>query len=157
MNEPADMSTETKTLPETCQHLDDQGEKHAHAEIHNLYGTYEAMATYQAMKQLTGKRPFVLTRAASTGTQRTAALWTGDNSSLWEHLEGAIPMMVNLGLTGYSFIGGDVGGFLEDGHGELLLRWTQLGTFMPLFRNHSSKGTALPRTLALWRRSAWWR
>lgn len=141
MNEPADMSTETKTLPETCQHLDDQGEKHTHAEIHNLYGTYEAMATYQAMKQLTGKRPFVLTRAASTGTQRTAALWTGDNSSLWEHIEGAIPMMVNLGLTGYSFIGGDVGGFLEDGHGELLLRWTQLGTFMPLFRNHSSKGT----------------
>jgi alpha-glucosidase len=60
---------------------------------------------------------------------------------MWEHLEGSIPMLVNLGLTGYTFVGGDVGGFLEDGHGELLLRWTQLGTFMPLFRNHSSKGT----------------
>lgn len=141
MNEPADMGTEDKTIPSDCQHLDDQGQRHSHSEIHNLYGTYEAESTYEAMKRLTKKRPFVLTRAASTGAQRHTALWTGDNSSLWEHLEGSIPMLVNLGLTGYSFVGGDVGGFLENSHGELLLRWTQLGTFMPLFRNHSSKDT----------------
>jgi alpha-glucosidase len=141
MNEPADSSTEDKTIPSDSVHLDDDGAFKTHAEIHNLYATYEAKSTYDAMKTMTNKRPFVLTRAASSGTQRHAALWTGDNSSLWEHLEGAIPMLVNLGLTGYSFIGGDIGGFLENSHGELLVRWTQLGTFMPLFRNHSSKDT----------------
>lgn len=141
MNEPADGSTEDKTIAHDSIHLDDLGVEHSHLEMHNLYATQEAQSTYEALKRLTNKRPFVLTRAASTGAQRHAALWTGDNSSLWEHLEGSIPMLVNLGLTGYSFVGGDVGGFLESGHGELLLRWTQLGTFMPLFRNHSSKDT----------------
>lgn len=143
MNEPADMSTEDKTLPKTCIHLDDEGAAHEHAKIHNLYGNYEAMATYKALKDKTGKRPFVLTRAAYSGAQRHAALWMGDNSSLWEHLESSIPMLVNMGISGYSFVGGDVGGFLDNSNGELLIRWTQLGAFMPLFRNHSSKDTIM--------------
>jgi len=33
------------------------------------------------------ERPFVLTRAAYSGTQRYAATWTGDNSSTWNHLK----------------------------------------------------------------------
>lgn len=143
MNEPADMSTEDKTIPKDCIHLDDEGAAHTHQEIHNLYGNYEAMSTYKALKVKTNKRPFVLTRAAYAGAQRHAALWMGDNSSLWEHLESSIPMMVNMGISGYSFIGADIGGFLDNSNGELLVRWTQLGAFMPLFRNHSSKDTLM--------------
>ena len=91
MNEASDMSTETKTLPETTYHIDDKGGKRLQKEIHNLYGHYEAMATYEGLKKIQKTRPFVLTRSASAGTQRYSALWTGDNSSVWEHLEGEHP------------------------------------------------------------------
>ncbi|WDV47373.1 glycoside hydrolase family 31 protein [Clostridiaceae bacterium M8S5] len=141
MNEIADMSTETKTIPETAYHLDDEQNKHTQKEMHNLYGHYEAKATYEGLKKLQATRPFVLTRAASAGTQKYSALWTGDNSSLWEHLESSIPMLLNLGLSGYTYVGSDVGGFIGDGNGELLTRWSQLGVFYPLFRNHSCINT----------------
>lgn len=142
MNEPADASNDRKTLPEDCIHIDDTGKKRNHGEIHNLYAMLEAEGTYNGLRKIQpNKRPFVLTRAAFAGTQRYAALWTGDNASIWEHMESSIPMFLNLGLSGYSFIGSDVGGFTGDSNGELLSRWTQLGAFTPLFRNHSMKGT----------------
>lgn len=142
MNEPSDFSTETKTLPEDTVHTDDNGNSRTHKEIHNIYAMLEARGTYEGLKKLKpNTRPFVLTRAAFAGTQRYSALWTGDNSSIWEHLESSMAMFMNLGLSGYSFIGGDVGGFTHDSNGELLSRWTQLGAFTPFFRNHSAKGT----------------
>lgn len=39
-----------------------------------------------------GTRPFIFTRDMFAGTQRWAALWTGDNVSNWEHLAMSIPM-----------------------------------------------------------------
>jgi alpha-glucosidase len=142
MNEPSDFTTNTKTLPENCIHRDDEGNEKSHSEVHNLYGLLMAQAAYNGLLKINpDKRPFVLTRAAYAGNQRYSALWTGDNASLWEHMEMAMPMFLNLSLSGYSFIGGDVGGFCNDSNGELLARWTQLGAFMPFFRNHSAKGT----------------
>ncbi|GAA0178845.1 glycoside hydrolase family 31 protein [Clostridium sediminicola] len=137
MNEIADMSTDTKTIPESTYQIDDSGNKYLQKETHNLYGHYQGKATYNGLKNIQGTRPFVLTRSASAGTQRYSALWTGDNTSLWEHMESSIPMLMNLGLSGYTYVGSDVGGFIGDSNGELLTRWTQLGVFYPLFRNHS--------------------
>ena len=142
MNEPADFTTESKTIPEECVHLTDEGKQKSHSEIHNMYGMLEAVGTYEGLRELLpNERPFVLTRAAFAGTQRYSALWTGDNSSIWEHMEMSMPMFMNLGLSGYSFVGADVGGFAKDSEGELLTRWTQLGAFTPLFRNHSANDT----------------
>lgn len=142
MNEPADFKHESKTIPTDTIHIDDNGIIKEHKEIHNLYAMYEAYAAYEGLlNQRPEKRPFILTRAAFAGTQRYSALWTGDNHSIWEHMEASIPMFINLGLSGYSFIGSDVGGFAGNSNGELLARWTQLGTFTPLFRNHSAKDT----------------
>lgn len=138
MNEASDFSTSTKTIPETAYQIDDRGEKRYQKETHNVYGHYEAISTYQGLKKAQGTRPFVLTRAASAGTQRYSALWTGDNSSIWEHMESSIPMLLNLGLSGYSYVGSDIGGFLDDGDKELFARWIQLGIFYPLCRNHST-------------------
>ena len=50
----------------------------------------------------------------------------------------SIPMCLNMGLSGLPFVGADVGGFQSDTNAELLTRWTQLGTFVPFFRNHSA-------------------
>ncbi|WP_224248533.1 glycoside hydrolase family 31 protein [Hyalangium gracile] len=128
---------EGPTLPHDARHGDKR-----HLEVHNVYALGMARAAYEGLRELAPeKRPFVLTRAGSAGIQRYAAVWTGDNSSYWAHLELSISMMLGLGLSGVAFTGADVPGFLGRASGEMLVRWTQLGTFYPLLRNHSAKGT----------------
>ncbi len=106
--------------------------------VHNAYGTAMAETTVRAFaKYAPQKRPFVLTRAASFGAQRYAALWTGDNTSWWEHLRQMIPMLLNLGLSGFSFVGSDVGGFQQNANAELYTRWMAAACLMPFFRAHS--------------------
>lgn len=138
MNEPS-VFNETKTMDDQVVH---DGWK-THRQVHNIYGMMMTEATYNGLKkQLKGKRPFVLTRAGFSGIHRYAAVWTGDNRSFWEHLELSLPMCLNLGLSAVAFCGADVGGFAHDAHGELLVRWTQVGAFFPYFRNHCAIGFA---------------
>ncbi|MCO7176036.1 glycoside hydrolase family 31 protein [Sporolactobacillus kofuensis] len=134
MNEPASFNG---PLPDDVAFHND-GIQTDHREIHNVYGHYMSKATYEGLKKATGKRPFVITRACYAGTQKYSTVWTGDNQSLWEHLRMSLPMLMNLGLSGIAFCGTDVGGFGFDCTPELLARWMQVGTFTPLFRNHSS-------------------
>lgn len=133
MNEPSVFDTPTKTMPEDIIH----GDGLIHKEFHNLYGMMMDIGTYGGIRKYE-KRPFLLTRSAFAGIQRYSALWTGDNMSLWEHLKLSIPMNCSLGLSGVCFTGSDVGGFAGNCSGELLARWTELGAFLPLFRNHSA-------------------
>lgn len=109
-----------------------------HKQIHNLYGHFMAKATFEGVQEYTGKRPFILTRACFSGTQKYAAVWTGDNHSLWAHLQMSIPQLCNLGLSGFPFVGCDVGGYGSDVTKELLVRWYQVGCFYPFFRNHNT-------------------
>ncbi|MGL5383851.1 MAG: TIM-barrel domain-containing protein, partial [Culicoidibacterales bacterium] len=134
MNEPASFEGE---LPLDVQFQND-GRPTTHAEIHNVYGHLMSQATYEGLKAATNKRPFVITRGAYAGSQRYTTFWTGDNHSFWEHLRLAIPQQLNLGLSGFALVGTDVGGFGSDTTAELLVRWSQVGAFSPLFRNHSS-------------------
>jgi alpha-glucosidase len=141
MNEPA-VFNETKTMDVDVMHRND-GEPATHKELHNVYGLLMGKATYEGLlKQLNGKRPFLLTRAGYAGIQRYGAIWTGDNRSFWEHLQMSLPMVMNLGLSGVAFAGCDVGGFAHDTNAELLTRWVQVGAFTPYFRNHSAIGFA---------------
>lgn len=136
MNEPS-VFNESKTMDLDVVHAND-GRPATHRELHNLYGYDMSGATYEGLRRhLGGRRPFVLTRAGYAGIQRHAAVWTGDNRSFWEHLEMSVAMCLNLGLSGVALCGADVGGFAHDSNGELLARWTQLGAFLPFFRNHS--------------------
>lgn len=137
MNEPTVRKTPGLTLP-----LDARLGGRTHLEVHNVYGLCHTRATWEGLRALRPEeRPFVLTRSGFAGIQRYAAVWTGDNSSWWEHLEGSIPLLLNLGLSGVPFIGSDVGGFHGNAEGELLARWTQLGAFYPFMRNHSIRGS----------------
>ena len=127
---------------ERMVHRTDDGKDVAHEKVHNLYALYEARATEKAFrKEDSEKRSFILTRAGFPGIQKHAAKWTGDNSSTWEHMKMSISMSLNLGLSGVSFVGSDVGGFHGDVESELLTRWIQLGSVMPFYRNHSGLGT----------------
>lgn len=123
-------------------HTDDHEEKWPHSKVRNVYALLESMATTRAFKiYKPGKRPFTLSRSGFAGIQRYSAVWTGDNSSWWEHLEGEMPILMGLGLSGISFAGADVGGFGGDATPELLIRWTEMGAFLPFFRNHTAIGT----------------
>lgn len=128
---------EGPTLPYDARH----GSKR-HLELHNVYGLGMVKGAWEALRELAPeRRPFLLTRAGYAGMQRYAAVWTGDNSSYWAHLELSVAMLLGLGLSGVSFAGVDIPGFLGRASGELLVRWLQAGTFYPLLRNHSAKGT----------------
>ena len=103
----------------------------------NVYGHLECQATHEGLlRHRPGVRPFVLTRSAYAGTQRYAALWTGDNSSTFAHLGLTLPMILNLGLSGLAFTGADIGGFMWNCSPELYARWIQLGAFYPFCRTH---------------------
>ncbi|MDI6600636.1 MAG: glycoside hydrolase family 31 protein [Thermoanaerobacteraceae bacterium] len=137
MNEPAVMDTPTKTMPEDMVHQNN-GKPIRHEEFHNVYALNMAMATKDALLRFRpNERTFILTRAAFSGIQRYAAVWTGDNRSYWEHLKMSMPMLLNIGLSGEPFCGADIGGFTDDCSEELLIRWTQVGVFYPFCRNHN--------------------
>ena len=140
MNEPAVFKRLDKTMPLDVVHRLDDGGTVSHRAAHNVLGMQNVRATYEGLLSLKpDQRPFVLTRAAYSGTQRYAATWTGDNTSSWNHMRMSVAQVLNLGLSGYSNVGVDIGGFIGSPDPELLTRWTELGAFMPLFRNHAIK------------------
>jgi alpha-glucosidase len=138
MNEPAVMEVPNKTFPNDVRH-NYEGNHCSHRKAHNIYGMQMARATYQGLKKFAfPKRPFVITRAAYSGTQRYTSSWTGDNIASWEHLWIANVQAQRMAMSGYSFVGSDIGGFTEQPDGELFARWIQLGIFHPFCRTHSS-------------------
>ena len=143
MNEPAVFETPTKTMPLGNVHRiesDDFSARDAtHAEIHNVYGMQNTRGTFEGMQRLRpGVRPFVMTRASYAGGQRYSATWTGDNSSTWDHLRLCVEQLINLGLSGFSYSGCDVGGFVGGASPDLLTRWYEIAAFTPVYRNHSA-------------------
>ncbi|MEM6687081.1 MAG: glycoside hydrolase family 31 protein [Bacteroidota bacterium] len=138
MNEPAVMEVPNKTFPDDVRH-DYDGNPCSHRKAHNVYGMQMARATYQGLKKFRyPKRPFVITRSAYSGTQRYTSTWTGDNVATWEHLWIANVQAQRMAMSGFSFVGSDIGGFAEQPQGELFTRWIQLGIFHPFCRVHSS-------------------
>jgi len=142
MNEPALFERADKTMPLDTRHRLDDGTTLDHRAIHNVYGMENVSATYEGLRKLQpDERPFVLTRAAYSGTQRYAATWTGDNSSTWNHINMSTPMLLSLGLCGYTMAGDDIGGFAGSPPADLLTRWFEVGALNPIYRDHTGKGT----------------
>ena len=138
MNEPAVMDVPSKTANLDIRHNYD-GNPCSHRKGHNVYGMQMVRATFEGVKKHSfPRRPFVITRAAYAGTQRYASTWTGDNVATWEHLFIANAQVQRMCMSGYSFVGSDIGGFAEQPSGELFLRWVQMAVFHPFCRVHSS-------------------
>ena len=149
MNEPAVFTYPSKTMPNDVVHRIDEPSDEGfaprtalHTEIHNVYGMENSRATQEGLLTLQPNlRPFVLTRASYAGGQRYAATWTGDNLSTWNHLRMTTPQLLNLGLSGFSLSGADVGGFGGSPSPGLLTKWLMLAAFQPIDRDHAAKGT----------------
>jgi alpha 1,3-glucosidase len=134
MNEPSVFNG-----PEVTMSKDKMHGAVEHRDVHNMYGMLYTMATHQGhlVRADSTRRPFILTRSAFAGSQRYAAIWTGDNTAEWSHLEASIPMCLSLSIAGMGFCGADVGGFFGNPDGELFVRWYQAAAFQPFFRSHA--------------------
>ena len=138
MNEPAVWN---KSFPDFTE-FDFDGRKASHKEAHNVYGLEMIRSTFEgAKKHLKGKRPFVLTRAGYAGLQRFSAKWTGDNVSHDAAMFSDVRLINSLGLSGVSFAGADVGGFVGESTPALFQRWVALGAFTPFYRCHTMINT----------------
>lgn len=134
MNEPSVFNGPETTAPKDLLHFDN----YEHRSIHNIYGLTFHEATYHSLlKRNPNQRPFILTRSFYAGSQRTSAMWTGDNMAKWEYLKESIPMILTMNVAGFAFAGADVGGFFGNPSKELLLRWYQTGIWYPFFRAHA--------------------
>ena len=134
MNEPSVFSGPEITMPKNLKHNGDVEHRH----VHNMFGFYQHMATYDGMVRAhPNRRPFILSRSFFIGTQRYGAIWTGDNMAKWSHLKISVPMLLSCNVAGITFSGADVGGFFYNPESELLVRWYQAAALTPFFRGHA--------------------
>ena len=141
MNEPAVFEVPSKTMDPDAV-FDDRGRRSPHAKVHNVYGMLMSEGTRDGMlKARPNERPLVITRDTYAGGQRYAAVWTGDNSSLWDHLRLSLPQLMNMGISGLTLTGADIGGFALSPSPELYTRWLEAGVFYPYCRTHTEIGS----------------
>ncbi|MEL6123182.1 MAG: glycoside hydrolase family 31 protein [Bacteroidota bacterium] len=139
MNEPALFDVESKTMPDDVM-FDYDGHPASHRKAHNVYGMQMARATYEGVrKHGNNKRGLIITRSGYAGLQRYSSVWTGDNISTWQHIYIANVQCQRLAISGVSFAGSDIGGFIGQPTPEMFLRWIQLAIFHPFCRVHSSQ------------------
>jgi alpha-glucosidase (family GH31 glycosyl hydrolase)/beta-glucosidase/6-phospho-beta-glucosidase/beta-galactosidase len=141
-------------------------------EVHNEYPLLWQKANREVWDSLVddGTKDDYLfyVRSGYAGSQKYApAFWAGDQNTNWDRLDGlasVITMGINLGLSGISYFGHDIGGYssfdtpqvhdlpaqfasmlpsnmqseLWDGVSskELFLRWAAIGAYSPMMRTH---------------------
>ena len=141
MDEPSVFDTPTGTMPLDVV-FDNDGQPATHREMHNVYGQLMSRSTFEGLSRLQpDERAFVLTRSSFAGGQRYAAVWTGDAPADWAALRQSVSMLLGLGVSGFPFVGSDIGGFVRMPSAELCTRWLQVGVFNPFMRMHTEIGT----------------
>ena len=119
----------------------------------NAFPLFVNRTVYEGLrKDAPHKRAMILTRSGFPGMQRyAAATWSGDVGHDWETLRRQITGGLGQMVTGLPWGTFDAGGFFRPGHHsenveykELLLRWLQVGTFLPLMRVHGYMSNTEP-------------
>jgi len=120
----------------------DHGRK-PHWTYHNQFAAGMARATREGfLKARPDDRPFILSRSGNTGMARHAAIWHGDSMSNDHWLRMAVPVTLNLSLSGVPFNGPDLGGFGGDTTPRLLTDYFKACFLFPFCRNHTALNTA---------------
>jgi len=115
------------------------------SEIGNVFPREYERLFYEGL-QAEGRDDIVsLCRCAWVGSQRYGALvWSGDIHSNYEDFRKQICAGIHMGLSGIPWWTTDIGGFAggnvnDPGFQELLIRWFQYATFLPVMRMHGNR------------------
>ncbi|MGY1701240.1 glycoside hydrolase family 31 protein [Geodermatophilus sp. SYSU D00766] len=128
--------------------------------VRNSYALAYQAATHRATRTWAESQPkTVFCRSGTAGSQRFAVHWVGDTPSTWLGMTSALRACLSLSLSGFAFVGSDVGGFWAPGsmdrcarafetfdssafeadvEPELYVRWVQWGMLSPLMRLHGT-------------------
>ena len=110
---------------------------------HNLYPLLYNQAAAEVTAEATGDW-IVWARSAWAGSQRYPLHWGGDSSANWENLGPQLAGGLSFGLSGFPFWSQDIGGFIGETGGALLVRWLQAGLFLSHARIHGMGTRELP-------------
>ncbi|MFI2363369.1 TIM-barrel domain-containing protein [Promicromonospora sp. NPDC019610] len=118
--------------------------------VSNLYPQTFSRAVFEG-QQGDGEAEIVnLVRCAWAGSQRYGALlWSGDIHSSWTAMRRQITAGIHVGAAGVPWFTTDIGGFGggrtdDPAFQELLVRWFQMGAFMPVMRLHGDRAPQVP-------------
>lgn len=121
--------------------------------MHNLNPVLASKETAAVIDKYEQENPdrniMFFTRASFTGRPGSAAYehaqFLGDNWQTWDSVTGlpaVIPDVLNRGLGGSYNLTTDIAGYIDwagkSADKELFIRWTQMATFIPIFRLHNS-------------------
>jgi len=141
MDEPSVFDTLNGTMPDNVI-FDNEGQPTTSRELHNAFGQLMSRSTFEGLSRLRpNERAFVLTRSTFAGGQRYSAVWTGDATADWGSLRQSVSMLLGLGVSGFPFVGSDIGGFVRMPSAELCTRWLQAAVFYPFMRMHTEIST----------------
>lgn len=122
-------------------------------ESHNKYPLLYAKTIYEASreaKEELGEKALLWGRSGYAGSQNYPANWAGDSSASRNNLHALLCGGLNMGISGVSFWGFDIGGFYNCDYSgkrvipddEDYIRSVQMGLMSPLSRSH---GQSTPR------------
>ena len=122
-------------------------------ESHNKYPLLYAKTIYEASreaKEEMGEKALLWGRSGYAGSQNYPANWAGDSSASKNNLAAILTGGLNMGVSGVSFWGFDIGGFYNCDYSgsrvipddEDYIRSVQMGLMSPLSRSH---GQSTPR------------
>lgn len=109
--------------------------------VHNISNHLWAETIFNGFSSLhPGRRVFNLSRSGYAGTQRYGVIpWSGDVARKFGGLAVQLPMMLNMGMSGYGYHNSDAGGYARNATTpELYVRWLQFASFSPVMRAHGA-------------------
>ena len=120
---------------------------------HNRYPLLYAQTIYEASREAKremGEKALLWGRSGYAGSQNYPANWAGDSSATKNNLHAILTGGLNMGISGVSFWGFDIGGFYNCDYSgrrvipedEEYIRSVQMGLMSPLSRSH---GQSTPR------------
>jgi alpha-glucosidase (family GH31 glycosyl hydrolase) len=135
---PTGRHLEYQTLPINLVHADTISKMgNYHLDMHNVYGTKQAIATADWFVSQQKMRPFIVSRNTFSGIGKYSGKALAGHTSTYEDMRRTVTSIMMMNIQGVPFTGGDICGFSgPDANPELCVRWHQVGAFQPLSRNH---------------------